>query len=202
MWVSAFRNSVIHKILSLNSCSHSGMSEWHGLHKMLFPCLVNRGFWPLAHSQWNPCSSQSLPSDRTAGVLSSICTVTERPRSWTYTCASSFVCTSSSLAVTTVVEVPPFSLVSISSELKSFLLSMCFVVPESTTNSRSSGDFEVGARGVKRSFFSFFELVDIFCQVPCCSADASFLVQIWEHTDCAREVHSFEWGLAMDPFFP
>ena len=35
--------------------------------------------------------------------------------------------------------------VSISSELKSFLFSMCSDAPESTTNSRSSGDFEVGA---------------------------------------------------------
>ena len=31
------------------------------------------------------------------------------------------------------------------SELKSFLLNMCIDAPESTTNSRSSGDFEVGA---------------------------------------------------------
>ena len=29
--------------------------------------------------------------------------------------------------------------------LKSFLLSMCFEAPESTTDSRSSGDFQVGA---------------------------------------------------------
>ena len=35
--------------------------------------------------------------------------------------------------------------VSISSELKSLLLSMCVDASESTTNSRSSGDFEVGA---------------------------------------------------------
>ena len=35
--------------------------------------------------------------------------------------------------------------VSNSSELKSFLLSMCTEAPESTTKSRSSGDFEVGA---------------------------------------------------------
>ena len=34
---------------------------------------------------------------------------------------------------------------SISSELESFLLSMCIDAPESTTNSRSSGIFEVGA---------------------------------------------------------
>ena len=35
--------------------------------------------------------------------------------------------------------------VTTSSELKSFLLSMCIDAPESTTNARSSGDFGVGA---------------------------------------------------------
>ena len=30
VWVSAFRNSVTHKILCVNSCSHSGMSEHNG----------------------------------------------------------------------------------------------------------------------------------------------------------------------------
>ena len=35
--------------------------------------------------------------------------------------------------------------VSSSSELKSFLLNMCVDAPESTTNSRSSGMFEMGA---------------------------------------------------------
>ena len=54
------------------------------------------------------------------------------------------------------------SAVSTSSELKSFLLSMCIDAPESTTNSRSSGDFEVGRRHcpglngrVKRSFYRY-----------------------------------------------
>ena len=46
----------------------------------------------------------------------------------------------SPLVVTTVVEV-----LSSSSELNSFLLSMCTDAQESTTNSRASGDFEVGA---------------------------------------------------------
>ena len=55
-----------------------------------------------------------------------------------------------------------------------------------------------------------FELVDIFRQVPCYSAGASFLLQgfglvsfpqIWERTGCAQEVHTFEKLLAMDPFF-
>ena len=36
-------------------------------------------------------------------------------------------------------------MVSISSELKTFLLSMCIEAPESITHSLSSGNFEVGA---------------------------------------------------------
>ena len=48
------------------------------------------------------------------------------------------------LPSTTTGEVLDLRRVSISSELKTFLLSMCIEVPESTTNSRSSGDFEVG----------------------------------------------------------
>ena len=51
------------------------------LHKMFFPCLVNRGCLLLAHSWVYPCSSKSSPNDRTAGVSSSVCTVTKRSRS-------------------------------------------------------------------------------------------------------------------------
>ena len=58
--------------------------------------------------------------------------------SLTYTIASSCVCTSP-LAVMTIVELHDFVKVSISASLKSFLLIMCIDVPESTTNSRSSG---------------------------------------------------------------
>ena len=53
-------------------------------------------------------------------------------------------CTSP-LAVTTTVGFLDLHRVSSSSELKSFLLCMCIDAPESTTNSRSSGIFEVGA---------------------------------------------------------
>ena len=70
----------------------------------------------------------------------------------------SFACTSS-LAVTTVVAFVDYRRVSSSSELKSFLLSMCIDAPESTTNSRSSGIFRRGCqrcpffgRRVERSF--------------------------------------------------
>ena len=73
-------------------------------------------------------------------MSSSICTVTKIK---IVNCASSFVCTPP-LAVTTVVGLLDLRRVSISSELKSFLLSMCIDALESTTNSVSSGDFEVG----------------------------------------------------------
>ena len=49
----------------------------------LFPSLVNRGFWPLTHSREYPWSSQRLPSNRAAGVLSNCYTVTNRFRSRT-----------------------------------------------------------------------------------------------------------------------
>ena len=48
-------------------------------------------------------------------------------------------------ALPTVVAFLDLRRVSISSELESFLLSMCIDAPESTSNSCSSRDFEVGA---------------------------------------------------------
>ena len=69
-------------------------------------------------------AKQSWTSDRTAGVSPSNCTVTNRSRSWAYSCASSFVCTSP-FAVTSVVGFLDHRKVSISSELKSFFCSAC-----------------------------------------------------------------------------
>ena len=86
---------------------------------IVFTFLVNRACHRFFHSCEHPCSEQSLPSDRTAGVSSSNCRVTSRSRSWTKSCASSFVCTSP-FAVTTVVGVLDLHKVSISSELESF----------------------------------------------------------------------------------
>ena len=57
---------------------------------------------------------------------------------YTYTIASSCVCTSP-VAVMTIVGLHDFVKVSISASLKSFLLIMCIDAPESTTNSRFSG---------------------------------------------------------------
>ena len=100
-------------------------------------------FWPQAHSYEYPWSSQSFPGDRIAGVYSRICTVTNNSRSWTYTVASSFVCTSPS-AVSTVVGFLDTSNGVQFRWFRSFLLSMCVDAPESTTNYRSSGFVEDG----------------------------------------------------------
>ena len=59
---------------------------------ILFPLLVNRGSWPVTHSQEHPWFSQTLSSDRTAGVSASNCTVTNWFKSWTNTRASSWAC--------------------------------------------------------------------------------------------------------------
>ena len=95
-------------------------------------------FWPLLHSCEYPCSSQSFPGDKTAGVSSRTFIVKNISNSLTYTIASSCVCTSP-LAVMTIVGLHDFVKVSISASLKSFLLIMCIDAPESTTNSLSSG---------------------------------------------------------------
>ena len=103
-------------------------------------CLSIFGqLWSFAvfHSYENPCSEQSLRINRIAGVSSSNCIATNRSRSWTQTCAYSFVCTSP-FAVTTVAGALDLRKVSISSERKAFLLSICIEAPESTTNIRSS----------------------------------------------------------------
>ena len=86
---------------------------------ILFTFWVNRGSWPLTCSKQYPWSLQSLPSDRTAGVSSSSCTVTNWFKSWTKTCASSVVCTSP-FAVNTTVGFQELFTVYTSSELNFF----------------------------------------------------------------------------------
>ena len=113
------------------------------------------------------CSSQSFPSDRTAGVSWSICTVTNKFWSWTKTCASSFVCTSPPTVSTTVGLLDLRKVYNLS-ELKSFLLIMCIDAPESTGMlvplqilkwRRHCPWFN---RSIKRSFVRILELVNIF----------------------------------------
>ena len=53
------------------------------LHCIRIPFLMRCGFWPLIHSYEHPCSSQSFPSDRTAGVSSRTFIVKNIPKSLT-----------------------------------------------------------------------------------------------------------------------
>ena len=103
----------------------------------------------------------------------SICTVTKRSRSWTYTCASSLVCTSP-LAVTAVVGGPgsPQSLhFSFAKSFFSQHVQWCSGVdPEISLLWRLwSGPWRCPGfnKRAKRSFIRMFELVHIFRQVPC-----------------------------------
>ena len=89
------------------------------LHCIRIPFLMRCGFGPLIHSEEYPCSSQSFPSERTAGVSSKTFIVKNISSSLTYTAASSCVCTSPS-AVMTFVGLHDFVKVSISTEFKSF----------------------------------------------------------------------------------
>ena len=97
------------------------------------------GSWPLIHSYEYPCSSESFPSDRTAGVSSRSFIVKNMSNSLTSTVASSFVCTSPLAVKTVVVRLLNVVTVSNSAEFKSFLLIMCIDAPGPTTNSLSSG---------------------------------------------------------------
>ena len=123
------------------------------LHRIRIPFLMRCGFWPLIYSYEYKCSSQSLPSGKTAGVSSKTFIVKNISNSWTYTVASSCVCTSP-LAVMTIVGLHDSVKVSNSAEFKSFLMIMFIDTPEWTTNSRSSGSrFDAG----KHLFFRRWE---------------------------------------------
>ena len=111
------------------------IGTWYAvLHFIRLPSLMSCGFCPLVQWMEYPWSSQSFPSKKTAGVSSRSFTVTNKSNSLTYTIASSFVCTSP-MAVTTVVGLSETLAVSNSAALRSFLLNMCMLAPESTTNS-------------------------------------------------------------------
>ena len=165
------------------------------LQMTVFPSLVNRGFWLLTHSKEFPWSSQSLHGDRTASVSSSNCTVTNRLRSWTNTCASSWVCTRP-FAVNTTVGVLDLFTVSISSG--GWLFSY-------RVHWRSWIDYEFAlfwscrskcrhcltfTRSTERSFVRILELVNTFakshavlrthpscCQVSSCDLSPNFGAQ-------------------------
>ena len=104
------------------------------LHCARKPFSMRCGFGPVIHSYECPWSSQSFPSDNTAGVSSRTFIVKNISNSL----ASSCVCTSP-LAVMTVVGLLDVVKESISAEFKSFMLITRIDAPESTTNSLSSG---------------------------------------------------------------
>ena len=88
-----------------------------------------------------------FPSERTAGVSLSGCTVTKKTKT-----VNVYVCLLESLNFTIgryhhLGISGPFQ-VSTSSELKSLLLSMCIDAPESTTTSHSSGEFDRRGAGI------------------------------------------------------
>ena len=89
------------------------------VHCIRIPFKIRRTFWPLIHSQEYPFSSQSFPSDHTAGVFSRTFIVKNMSNSLTYTVASSCVCTSP-LSIMTIVGLHDFVKVSISGCFKSF----------------------------------------------------------------------------------
>ena len=84
---------------------------------------------------------------------------------------------------------------------------MCIDAPVSTSHSRSSGLFEVGAGitldsigAIESGFIRILDLVNVFRQVPRCFAGASFLgarsphvifPRILARKDHAHEAHTF-----------
>ena len=75
---------------SLDTTRSSGLSV---VEINVFPFWVNCGVSPFSTHMNIRVLSKSWWSNRIAGVLSSNCTVTNRSRSWTKTCAYSFICT-------------------------------------------------------------------------------------------------------------
>ena len=89
-----------------------------------FRFFVNRGVFTDFHSNEYPCFGQSIWSNRTAGVASSDCTVTNRSKSWTKTCAYSFICTVSVAVSTDMGSLDLLREVSLLFEHKTLLLSI------------------------------------------------------------------------------
>ena len=127
-------------------------TELDFLQSILFSLLMRcTGFLtagPVVCILW-PWSSQSFSKERTAGVSSRNISLIKKSNCLTYIVASSLVCTSP-LAVITVVGILDVFMVCNSAELKSFLLTICILAPESTTNSLSSGSL-VDAAGSTHS---------------------------------------------------
>ena len=158
----------------------------------------------MIHSYEYPCSSQSFPSVKNAGVFSRTFIVKNISNSLTYTVASSCVCTSP-LAVMTIVGLHDFVKISILALLKSFLLIMCIDSPESTTNSLSSGLIVDGegrhqvSEGEKNVVLCFFSFIFLHFWPASTLLHWHFALatlspsetdpQIWVHWGCADEDH-------------
>ena len=128
-----------------------------------------------------PMVLTEFPHESTAGVSSRSTTLTNKCNCLTYTVASSPVCTSP-LAVINVVGLLNVLMVSNSADLRSFLLTMRILAPESTTNSLSSGSFKDAAGSTHSSagkqnaaLTFFFEHENDFGKVPCLASGASLL---------------------------
>ena len=147
------------------------------LQLILLPFLMRCGFWPLIHWYVYPWSSQSFPKERTAGVSSRSITLTNKSTCLTQTGASSLA-SSSPLAVTTVVGLLETLTVSKSAELRSFLLTICMLAPESTTDALSSGFIvDVAGKihssvGEQNAVFLFFELIESRAHRSCLSVSS------------------------------
>ena len=128
------------------------------LHCFRIPFLMRCGFWPLIHSYEYPCSSQSFPSDKTAGVSSRTFMSRMYPILW----RKLWPLHVSALPYWLFWLLWDFS-TSFPFQRSSspFLLIMCIDAPESRTNSLSSGLRIDGAgrhqfsEGVKNAVLSF-----------------------------------------------
>ena len=118
---------------SMNQGQRNG-TQFDLLQSIILPFLVRCGFWLLVQWWVYPWFSHSFPRERTARISSRSITVTNKSNSLTYTLASPLVCTLP-LAVITVVGLLDILMVSNSAELRSFLLTISILAPESTTNS-------------------------------------------------------------------
>ena len=83
-------------------------------------------------------------------------TVTNRSKSWTKTCASSFICTFP-VKVSTVIWFLDLLQVSISSELKSLLLSIFLAKFHATLLSRSASFLKTGCARISLMSFTFLD---------------------------------------------
>ena len=154
------------------------------LHFIVFPVFGQTWFFTADPLTGISVVFAEFSNDGTAGVSSSYCTVTNRFGSWTNTCASSWVCTSP-LAASSTVGFLDLRKVSNSSELNSFCAHhvhwWCSWIDYELSLLWSFRRRRLHClyfkRSIERCFVRILELVNIFRQIPCCAAGASFLMQ-------------------------